>query len=70
MGIVHLFWVSSFIILQFEIFNCIVFLVAYFGQKEVVKELLNHNADIESKNTKGKSPLISGIRLYYCCWIL
>ncbi len=70
MGIVHLFWVSSFIIVLFDTINYIVFIAAYTGKKEVVKELLNHNANIESKNTKGKSPLISGIRLYNCCWIL
>jgi ankyrin repeat protein len=40
------------------------------GHIEVVKELLNHNADIEAKNDDGKTPLIKGIFLYYCCWIL
>ncbi len=65
MGIIHLFWVSFFIIVLFDIINYIVFIAAYKGYKEVVKELLNHNADIEAKNSYGTTPLIKGIFVDY-----
>jgi ankyrin repeat protein len=45
--------------------NYILYKACEQGHIEVVKELLNHNANIESKNTKGKTPLILGILLYY-----
>ena len=35
------------------------------GVKEVVKELLNHNAHIEAKNYDGTTPLIEGIFVDY-----
>ena len=53
----------------FDIINYIVFIAAYTGQKEVVKELLNHNSDIEAKNRHGNTPLILGIFVdYYVIW--
>jgi ankyrin repeat protein len=33
---------------------------AFHGHIEVVKELLNHNADIEVKNARGRTALNSG----------
>ncbi len=41
------------------------FIAAYTGQKEVVKELLNHHADIEAKNKNKNTPLILGIFVDY-----
>ncbi len=49
----------------FDTINYIVFIAAYKGHKEVVKELLNHNADIEAKNSNGTTPLIKGIFVDY-----
>jgi hypothetical protein len=49
----------------FDIINYIVFIAAYKGQKEVVKELLNHYADIEAKNRHENTPLILGIFVDY-----
>jgi hypothetical protein len=65
MGILHLFWVSFFIMVLFDIINYIVFKAAYKGHKEVVKELLYHNADIEAKNSNGTTSLIKGIFVDY-----
>jgi hypothetical protein len=61
MVIIHLFWVCSFIIVVFDIINYVVFKAAYKGHIEVVKELLNHNADICVKDRFGKTVLENGL---------
>ncbi len=42
-------------------------LAAYKGNQEIVKELLNNNADIEAKDYDGNTPLFFGIFLFNCC---
>ena len=61
MGIVHLFWVISFIIVFFDIISYVLYNAACYGHKEVVRVLLNHNANIEAKDNHGNNPLIKGI---------
>jgi hypothetical protein len=61
MGILHLFWVIFFIIVLIDVINYVLFIASSRGYEEVVKELLNHNADIEAKNNDGDTPLINGI---------
>ena len=39
----------------------ILYIASYNGHIEVVKKLLNHNADIESKNISGNTALLIGI---------
>jgi ankyrin repeat protein len=70
MVIIHLFRVSPFIIVLFDIINYIVFKAAYKGHKEVVKELLNHNADICVKDRFGKTVLENGLFILFSiiCW--
>jgi hypothetical protein len=64
MVIIHLFWVISFIIVLFDIINYVLYNAACYGHKEVVRVLLNHNADIEAKNNDGDTPLIIGISFF------
>jgi hypothetical protein len=62
MEILHSNWVFSFIIVVgFYKMNCILFKAAYKGHIEVVKELLNHNADICVKDRFGKTVLENGL---------
>ena len=49
------------IIIFFDIINHVLFKAAYRGHEEVVRVLLNHNADIEAKVNYGNTPLIIGI---------
>jgi hypothetical protein len=64
----HLITVFAFIIEGFLIKYHILYKAASIGYKKVVKELLNHKADIEAKDCYGHKPLILGIFLYYF-WI-
>jgi ankyrin repeat protein len=45
--------------------NYILYLAAYKGNQEIVKELLYNNAEIEAKDRHGNNPLILGILFYY-----
>ena len=64
----HLITVFAFIIEGLLIKNHILYIAATIGYKKVVKELLNHNADIEALDNYGHNPHILGIFLYYF-WI-
>jgi hypothetical protein len=46
------------------------FIVKSINLMEFLMELLNQAANIEAKDNYGNTPLIFGIFLYYCCWIL
>jgi ankyrin repeat protein len=47
--------------------NYILFTAAFNGNIEMVKELLNRNANIEAKDHDGNTPLIGGIfENFYC----
>jgi ankyrin repeat protein len=61
----HLITVFAFIIEGFLIKNHILYIAASIGYKNVVKELLNHNAEIEAKDNYGNTPLILGMLFYY-----
>ena len=45
--------------------NYILYLAVNEGNQEIVKELLNHNADIGDKHIYEINPLIYGIIFYY-----
>ena len=66
--ILHLFWVCS--LTHYEIFKMKknFYVAAYKDHQEIVKELLNNNADIEAKDYDGNTPLFFGIFLFNC-WI-
>jgi ankyrin repeat protein len=61
----HLITVFAFIIEGFLIKNHILYKAASIGYKNVVKELLNHNAEIGDKHVDHINPLILGILFYY-----
>ncbi len=61
----HLFVVYFSIIFSILIINYFYFKASRRGQIEVVKELLNRNADIEVKNKDGYTSLIEGLFLNY-----
>ncbi len=57
MVILHLFWVCF--LTHYEIFKMKknFYVAAYKDHQEIVKELLNNNADIEAKDYDGNTPL-------------
>ena len=61
----HLFVVYFSIIFSILIIHYFYFKASSCGHTEVVKELLNQNADIEAKDIDGSTPLFEGIFVNY-----